>query len=895
MQAFLCKVFGIYPGEGTKSFRFARFSMLWALGLTINETLSDGLFLEKVGSHSLSIVFFVAALSTIGISAIILYSLRLTSPYRILTIALSIGILSSLIASFFLLQPPPALFYFIFKISSRILFVILLAYSWTFIDQYHDLQDAKRVYALYSAAYFFGSILSGSLINRLLATIGYSSLLGLAALAFLFAFREVRHIALKTPAAHDDSQDGVFSGDRSGFSSIVTSIFRSPFTILLLSLSLMIQLLMTVSEFNYMATFASHFPEGHISEFLGKCRAWISSCNILTGVFFYSRFVRRIGVNNVLLVTPITFVLVYSQWVTYDTLLIAILGLIAVDGVLFTVEDNCFNLLTNVVPAKLKSKVRIINDSFFEPIGMLFTSLLLFGIQEKSRLLGLILALFALTVTFALRALYSKSILINLKENTLHFHRTLKDWLSSTGRQKGTELAEELLASIANPCEETRLFACESLLLLKNLAILPQILDALQKFGTLNKIRFLQLLETSSFSNEPVVIQAISTLLSSSESLEFSKCARFYLAKRGIHSEEALKGADSEESDLLSRGTAMLALHQESADEIIDLMLQSHRIDEIGLALDLLGNGSYRTHSQSSDEPDQALEKAAPFLFSESILVKRSAARCFVQRANRRATYFAPRLIEALDSARDNLFRLSCLDALDKINDLSIVRDLLLVSVHFRPNERRRTEEMMIQLGLEAAPILLSLIKDLSIPDRARILSAKILSRLALPQLQANLLALIKIELDRAYFYFYSGHSIQNKYPLYDLELLTHALKTGFRSVIDFIIHLMGAAGYLEDPELLVRTLRSRNAKIQSHAVESLEKTCDPRLFKQLVPLIDDLPLQEKLKACLRYQTGLPILSLSSLFARLEESSSLYDKTISTRLKGTHNETINVN
>jgi hypothetical protein len=414
----------------------------------------------------------------------------------------------------------------------------------------------------------------------------------------------------------------------------------------------------------------------------------------------------------------------------------------------------------------------------------------------------------------------------------------------------------------------------------------------------------LQLFEASSFSNDPKVLEAVANWINESESPEFCKWAHFFLAKHGLLHPENLEDY-LENSDLLLRGSALLTLQKMRAAhpletipmiensgvaakgiseqslmraivaKKIDLMLKSTRIDEISMALNVLAESNLR----------QGAEKALPFLSHEALLVKRSAARCIARLADPRSSRDAPLLIEELVSARDNIFRLLCLDALGKMADSTTVRDLLVASICFRPNERRRTEEIVVEMGLKIVPILLSLTKDLSIPERSRILAGKILGRLALPQLQANLTDLINLEIDRAYFYFYFGHSIQKQYPLYDLRLLQNTLLTGFRSVIDFVIHLLGAAGSLEEPEMLARALYSRNAKTQSHAVESLEKTCDPRLFKRIAPLVDDLPLEEKLIACLHFKKDLPQLSLSDLLATLERSGSLYDQVVAARLK----------
>lgn len=893
LQKALHRLFGLYPGEGTLALRFARLAVFWAFGSSCLDTLSDGLFLEKIGAGHLPTVYLCIACGMIGVSSLVLWSLKSTSPYRILTTAMSLGVLVCLGAGIFVSHSPPDWFWYAIKISSRMFFAVMIACSWTFTDQYHDLQDAKRVYSIYSAAYFFGTIISGTAINLLLDKVGISTLLFCAAGSVCLAMLEARRIAHKAKAVHDDSMEGVFSGSRDSFGSVVRLITRSKFAILLLLLSLFIQLLLTVTEFNYMETFGRFFKsstetlaEGEIAEFLGKCRALISACNIIFGIFFYSRSIRRMGLNNALLITPLFFLGVYSGWVFHDAVWLAVLGLIAVDGILFTIEDNCFNLLSNAVPTKLKSKVRIINDSFFEPIGMLLSSLLLFAISSGSYWLGLSLALISLSLALVIRTIYSQAIMLNLKDNALHFERKLKHWLNSMGRREQKEAKKDILEALRSPSEETQLLAIESLLQLGE--SLSQILSVVKRFRTVSKIQFLRLLEHSPFSQDARLIELIDSWTDENESPELAKWAYLYLAKKGLHHPEKAED-DLDDPDLFLRGAAILtmknslahqsldyaALNRTIAAKKLDLMLKSNRIDEMSLGLDIL----------SEENTAESLVRALPFLSHEALLVKRSAARCVARLADKKLARYAPQLIEELESARDNAFRLHILEALGKIADSTTTKEILLASVHFRPNERRKTEEIISQMGLKIVPLLLTLTKDIALPERARLLAGKILGRLALPQLQANLMDILDIEIERAYFYFYFGHTIQNQHPLYDLEMLQSALLSGYRSVIDFIIHLLGAAGSLEDPELLVRALHSRNEKIHSHAVESLEKTCDPRIFKLIAPLVDDLPLEEKMAACLRWQGDYPELSLSDLLGKLEHSPTLFDKIVAVRLK----------
>lgn len=895
MKDFVRKIFGIYPGEGTQALRFVRLAIFWAFGSSCLDTLSDGLFLENVGAHLLPSVYMSIAVGMIGVSTIVLYLLKSSSPYRILIFTMCIGLLLCSGSAFLISGTPPNWFWYAIKIASRMFFSVMLAVSWTFTDQYHDLQDAKRVYSLYSAAYFLGTIISGSCINLFLDRIGFAGLMTIASFSICCGMWVARGIAVHGKAVHDDSMEGIFSGSRDSFSSVVRSILHSRFAMALLLLSLFIQLMWTTTEFNYLKGLDLHFsalPEqigdGHIAEFLGKSRAIISCCNILVGIFLYSRVVRRIGLQNVVLITPLFYLGVYSGWVWYDSMFLAVMGLVAVDGVLFTVEDNCFNLLSNAVPTKLKSRVRIISDSFFEPIGLLLSSILLFWIQSGSKWLGLVLTIVALILTLIVKTIYSQAILTNLKENAIHFERSIKVWLQTLTRKEQKEAKKDILRSLKKGSDESRLLAIEGLLQLEEHDSLVSILEVGNRMGTLSKIKLLRLLDQSTFSNSSRVLEAINRWVDETGSSELAKRGNFYLAKRGLHHPEKVED-DLDHSDLILRGAAILtlkkslanptleyaALNRTIAAKKLELMLKSSRIDEISMALDIL----------AEEATAEAVELSLEFLSHESTLVKRSAARCVARLVDKRSGRYAPKILEEMDSSRDNTFRLHLLDALGKIADTTTIREILKSCVYFRPNERRKTEEIIVLMGLKTVPLLLSITKDISLPERSRIVAGKILARLALPQLQANLIDILDIEIERAYFYFYFAHTSQAQHPLYDLDLLQNALLTGYQSVIDFIIHLLGAAGSLEDPELLVRALHSKNAKIHSHAVESLEKTCDIRIFRLIVPLIDDLPLEEKMAACLRWQGDYPNLSLSELLDKLERSPALFDKIVATRLK----------
>lgn len=894
MQEIFRKVFGVYSGEGRQAFQFARLAIFWAFGCSCLDTIADGLFIEKVGAESLPRVYLCIALAMIGISSLVLYSLKKTSPYRVLMFVLAIGATVCLSSAVFMDGHPPAWFWYFLKIAAKIFYMVVIPISWTFTDQYHDLQDAKRVYAIYNGAYYIGAIISGTSINFLLDTFGFSSLLTAACVAIILGMWEARKISINTKAIHDDSTEGVMSASRDSILSIGKLIIRSKYVIFLLLLGIFSQLILMVTEFNYLAAFGKAFTsssaitgESRITEFLGKCKAIISLANILLAMFFYNRCIRRIGLNNAILVTPLFFLGVYCGWLFYDGLPIAILGLVAIEGFLFTFDENSTNLMINAVPIKLKSKVRILTGSFFEPTGILISAGLLSVFTESTKVLGLCILAFILVFALVVRSIYPAAILQNLKDNALHFDRKLKNWIASMSRREQKEARKEIFRALRSNREEMQLLAAKTIFEMGDASHLEEILFVARKFGTLAKIELLKLLDKSPFKTLAPVIQTVDAW-TESDSPELAKHANFYLAKKGLHHPDKAED-DLDDADLVIRGSAILtlkkslanpsleraSLNRTIASKKLDLMLQSSRIDEISMALDLLAE---------ENSPETA-ERALAFLDHESTLVKRMAAKTIAASAGKTLSRYAPKLIEDLETSRDHQFRISLLEALGKLADSTTIKDLLLASVYFRPNERRKVEEIITQMGLKIVPLLLSLTKDIALPERARILSGKILARLSLPQLRAILPDILDIEIDRAYFYFYFAHTIQKQYPLYDLEMLQSALLAGYQSVIDFVIHLLGAAGALEDPELLVRALHSPNGKIHAHAIESLERTCDARIFRLIAPLVDDFPLEEKMAAALDWQGKSPNLTLSELLDKLDDSPLLFDKIVAVRLK----------
>lgn len=899
-KGLLQRIFSIYPGEERHALLFAFLGFIWAFGATCALKFADALFLLHVGAESLPQAYTLISCGMFCISFILLYSFHKFSSYRIYLTTLQIGFTFYIFifaCLLFHIGSDSQWLWYALKLAGFYLFAVLMTCYWTFIDQYHHLQDAKRLYSLFSSTIFLGAASTGLLMHSGLLNLEHLIIVIISLLFFTYfwVYKIARDIPL---VAHEDAeQEGQVYDNGHYFKFFIKSILSSRFTLLLMTSNFLIYLLLVITEYNYMFTFENYFAVQHDSNvgggteasltlFLGQCLATVSVGNLFFGLFIYSRIVRCFGIGSLLLITPILLIIAFTGWSMSSSLLFPLIGFFVVEGTLYVIDDNNFNLLLNAVPTKLKYKIRVIIESFFEPVGMLVSALLLSFFQNQSKLLGLILAMCALCVALTLSATYLKALFFNLSANAIHFQRTIFDWIRKMTERQQKTAENRLLGIFKLGDEQAQLFACEGLLAFEDLALLKRLLNYASHMKAGTKTKLVHLFEQSSFAKNHLMLDTLQEWIRQDFDPQLYSTIYFYLAKQGLLHPEKIMG-ELESSDIQLQGAAIIALKQSLAylppttaaynrtlaAHYLKLLLDSHHEEELCMGLQILG----------IDGDTHDIDILISYLSHPSLTIVRAAAKSIAQAKFLDSIHQAPLIINKLSQISDNEVRLSCLKALEQVNDSSLVDDIIHASLHFRPNERRLTEEVIFKMGLRTVPTLLSMMRDTHIPDRCRLLAGRILGRLALPQLRANLSDIIRQEIERAYFYFYHYHTIQPLHPELDLSILQDVLITGYHSVLDFIIQILGIAGEVEDEELLSRSLRSRNPKVRSQVVETLEKTCEPQIFRLLQPLVDDIPYEEKIRAYIK--SGHKTLSLNDLLDKMSESSAQIDQIIAATMK----------
>jgi len=820
------RLFSVYRGEGKKAALFCLLTFLTALSIVCGVTLSDGLFLEQIGGGGIPLVFLLTAIGMLSGSALYFYSLH---RFSIGQIALGLcALMASFYTSMLCLPQVGPLFWYLLKAGCYIFLTVMWTALWTFIDQYYDLQDAKRLYGLFTACLVTGCAAGSGLVYLIVSSLSLSGML-LVALGSVCAVAAAILVISKTQELVPDDTLGDAAPRAEGRSivRVMRQILTSRFTLLLLLSSFLVEVLTAFTEFKYMDRLSTIFvSDHHLTLFLAKCRTAIYICNVVIGLFFYGRAVKRFGTSTLLMVPSLYFTFLFAVWPFDGGVLPAVLGLVAIEGVLYAIDDPNFNLLINAVPPKIKARVRVLIESFFEPLGLLISSVFLLCYQGNAIFIGLGVALLAVFVCTRLYRHYSPALFANLSVNSVHFEREPSQWLGKEDRETAlTALSSDDLREVE--------IACHALIEIATLELLPYLLAALERLGARSQEAVLEKIARSDFADEPLVIDHLR---------RWGKGpALLYLAKMGhLDAEGAKEHLNSEW--LRERASALIALGR---SDLCQAMLGSDNPEEVAIALGHLPIDR---------------ELILPFLNHPSLLIERAAMGALAKVATAKE---AAVCIEKLETSGDAEVRMSALRAIEAIGESDLAEPLVKASSHFRPAERRAVERILCGMGARVVPTLIALVRDRTLHDRCRLLAGRAAGRLALPQLQLHLEDLVTDESERAFLLFYHQATIQERYPHRDLRLAVDRLLGDYHQVIDFVVQMVGLCASLDKVELLSHSLRSHNEKIHSQAVEMLADSCDRSLFRKLEPLIDDRPLGDKLAHYL--EGGGQIYSLEEL------------------------------
>lgn len=432
MLVLLNRLFRVERGEWPKLLQFGLFGLLLQTGMGIGFAAGDAAFLTQVGPDKLPVIFLLTPAVMLVYTAIFSYLLVRFSIDHVVdvTLAALIGggaILWALI-QMGLPEPFQTGLYYVLKLYLAMWYIALYSLFWNFTDAYFDIQDAKRLFPLFSAFCALGTA-TGALIVSVFAAVlpMHAFLLVWAGVALVTAPVALLLRRRWTRIADSDTDLDGETRDVLGQLGLVAKAFRtSPYAVTLV-LTLFVTLLMTnLAEFQYSTVLQAGRNEAQLAALFGQLYAGASIFNLIVCLFVFNRLVTRMGVRNVALILPVTYFAVFAYFFLAGGTMAALAAFFAYHGVLTSIEYNNQNLLFNATPSQVKRPFRTVVEGLAEPLASLLAGAFLLLAAKNSDMrelsgIGVLLGAMLVAVVVALRHYYPAAMEANMRRGWLNF------------------------------------------------------------------------------------------------------------------------------------------------------------------------------------------------------------------------------------------------------------------------------------------------------------------------------------------------------------------------------------------------------------------------------------------------------------------------------------------
>lgn len=824
---WLFRILKLQPGEGPKVLQFAALNALIHGGIAIGVTLTDALFLSQIGIEKLPYIFLFTPIIMLVYVPLFARLVRRWGAERAFLATLALLVVGGGGLYFATTQSPGAIVYFGAKFFAIVAGIALYTVFWNFTDSFFDIQDGKRLFALFSAGGAAGAVAGGLLVAALSGS-GMVEPLFLVWSALAAATLPLVLLIWRTneKLEEDDEPRKTVVGDRRRMGSYLPLFAASVVLTLILA---------AVAEYQYLSIFSQNADKAQLSSLLGRLYAIAGGVNLVVNLFFFNRMVLTFGVPSIAVVTPVAFLIGFTYLLVDPGMASAIVTFMVVQSILESIDLNNQNFLYNAFPADIKKQIRTIFEGLGEPVATAIGGALL--LLAASRLspaqlstVGVAVASLVLLTVFLLRGGYLRSMVRNLKESWLDLSQPSEELLVGLSPAE----IEALRARAVGEADLGNVHAAIRILWLNDReTAVDALLDFLARADAAQLVASRSLLSMILEEKDSEVLRRILYWVTE---FRYRLDAEF-LEELGYHGlmqsrEVAHLFASQEPAEL---GAAVVtAWHSWRPEDRLQAM---QTLDRLVQGEEPFVEVGVRATGQLGQE--SLAHFIVPYLHHADLRIQRQAIQALRRTVNENSNRLVPEILQFLDVGEEE-DRLAGLDALARIADTSCIAPLLRASGDFTPHERREAERVLLRIGLKSVPTVVSVLRDPRYLYRGRALAARALGKLALPQLDAISDSLIQTEIAQAFRFQYL-HQLLGKEssPTPGVAVLSHYYADLRTLIVDFILEILTIGGRLPDFELVSSSLRSRNAKERGNAIETIEQGVPRRVFRQLLPLID--------------------------------------------------------
>ncbi len=853
MTAGLLRFLRVERGDLPRVLSFGLLAVLLQFGLNIGMSAGDAMFLSKVGADSLPVIYVLMPVVMAVYTPVFSLLTGSLPVSRVLELAMGVLVVGG-VGFWFLLDggvqlsaPFDQWAFYALRIYSAIWYIGLYTLFWNLADEYFDIQDGKRLFALLSAGTAMGGVLAGSVMGPVAETVSVGTWYLVWAGTALLTLPVLRRIRNRLPALTESEGEEAPGGLAEQVRGIGQALVGNAYVPVLVTVFMLWLVLANINEYQYLNVLSQGRDENALAGLLGQLYGAANVVNLVINLFVFNRMVLRIGVRNVALVVPAFYLALFTFYFVDRGMAAALFGFVVLHGLVSSVDFNNANFLFNAIQARYRKQVRTFVEGLGEPVVTCLTGLFLLATAkamsaESLSAVGIGLAILLICLVLALGGLYRQSMIENLRRGWLDLTRGEAEMVGPLGKDELQQLS--MVASDPESAPEDALFALRCL----SDKAPGELLDPLVAFLARTD-------EEGRREAKPMLRQVlgggeVETILAAVEALHradllkspsvVEELGNFRLIDR---TELGRLMAAAEEAG--QRGALLVPLWHspESRDGLRALGM----LDELRVGEEAERCAAVRALGQLRQP--QFSHLVAQFLEDRSPQVRREALLALKEMGPLASTRLVPPVLATLDGATADM-RVTAMEVLGSSGDPGSLRGVLLRTDGFTPLERRMAERMAIGMGTPAIPMLVSHLRDRNANVSGRAVAARALARLSLPQFQAIAHELVAGEIDQAYASLAKGAALAARAETSDgMYLLWRCYRDAERDGIDLALLLLCLNGDLPDFDLLLSSLRSPNPKVRGNALEALEQGVHRDTYAKLRPMVDGRSAEERLAA----------------------------------------------
>ncbi len=822
--------------EEYKAFGWANGLMFLILSSQILfANFADTAFIKRFGVEYLPEMFVIDAVFVFFAMDLVRALVTKYSPMGLLTRILVIFATIEILCRFLIILDFSLLYPLMYLLRLQIDGVILIIF-WNICNDLFDTRQAKRIFPLITAGGILGRVLGSFSTDFLTRVTNINNLLLVSAgLLFLAAMASQQVGRLfPSPMAAPKTR----ASEKKGWSSPIAGVKEmsilakgSLLFMLLAAIRVLPNVVGPMFDYQFSVILAYTFPsEEALAQFLGTFRGVL---NVITFVvlMFVGKVHTRVGIPNALLFRPSNYFLVFSLLLFRFDIVLGVYGRISIGVLTTTLHNPANNIMVNLFPDEFRAKIR----PFLQMVsraGSLLGSLMLLGLKafihaSYFSIFGLLFVAPWILVTFRLKRNYSQFLLeslldkqVNLKELEdvdltvlVQDKKTLDRLLRGLSEEKGE--AATLCARILSEARYPKLGeAILSVIREKDLQVKVDLFNLLRPEEARPIVpRLVEMAETAPPWLLVHLVGAVGRL-APGENTEFLKGAS-QSDQRAVQA-EAVVGLY--QTEMAEEGYSLLSrwLKSDNPEDLLHAVTTVGRTREVRLASHLdrvLGK-----------ENDPGIQARALEAYGWLEVPERNA-----------------RILPWLESPRPEVRR-AAVSALDLNVEEARERAIEMLGDE-SPDVRAAAHTRITEIGKDAVS---SLLKGLTSPKKA--LKEGILHLLeSLEVKDVEFSEFLTREIRSAYENIRAMRDLRTLEQTPALGLLIRHLEDKNDDAVFTVFRILEVEGEAAKVRTIYRGLRGA-ARDKANALEALEDTLHSALSRVLIPLLDDISPEEKLK-----------------------------------------------